>query len=122
MITPAHEDIIIYQGATYFRRYTWKTGDPATPVDLTGATLRMQVRETKHSDIPLLSLSTGGSGITVTDAANGKFTVRAEAAQTDALSFTTGVYDLEIKLADGTVTRLVEGSATLSRQVTRNDG
>lgn len=123
MITPATEDITIYQGATFFRRYTWKTGDPAAPVDLTGASIRMQVRTHKESETALLTVSNGTSGgVTITDAANGEFTVRVEAADTDDLEFPRGVYDIEIEMPDGTVNRLVEGAVTLSRQVTRTDG
>jgi len=122
VITPAREDITIYQGATYFRRYTWKTGDPAAPVDLTGASIRMQVRTHKESATALLSVSTDAGGITITDAANGEFAVRVEAIDTDDLEFPKGVYDIEIEMPDGTVNRLVEGAVTLSRQVTRTDG
>lgn len=119
MIKPTREDITIYQGATYFRRYTWTPDDPAVPQDLTGAAIRMQVRETKNSDVTLLDLSTAGAGVTITDGPAGKFTVRAEASQTDALSFSRGVYDLEIRMPDSTVIRMVEGDVILSRQVTR---
>ena len=47
---PAGElDLYIEQGATYRKTLTWKTGSPATPVDLTGYTARLQVR-TKIDD------------------------------------------------------------------------
>ncbi|UCP00107.1 hypothetical protein LF844_09925 [Metapseudomonas lalkuanensis] len=84
------------------------------PVDLTGCSARMQIRD-KPGGALLLELSTG-AGLTLEPAG----TLRREisAAQTGALSFTAAVYDLELTFADGTVQRWAEGPVTLSPQVT----
>lgn len=119
MITPAQEDIEIFQGATWQRKYTWQAGEPATGVDITGAEVRMQVRPSKRSDTVFVNASTVSGEITLTDAPNGEFTIRLEASTTDDLSFSRAVYDIEIEMTDGTVYRLVEGDACLSREVTR---
>lgn len=88
------------------------------PVDLTGYTARMQLRASAAADAVLLDLTTENGGITL-GATDGTITCTASAAQTAALAFSTAVYDLELVDGDGAVTRLAEGSVTLSREVTR---
>ncbi|RST54100.1 hypothetical protein [Variovorax sp. DXTD-1] len=108
----------IDQGATFTKTVTWKTGKPALPVDLTGCTARMQVRETIQSDDVLLELSTTDGRITLGGTA-GTVNLRVEAADTAIIAWKSGVYDLEIQFADGTVRRLLSGSVTVSPEVTR---
>ena len=111
-------DILIEQGATFELHIVYETGNPATPVDLTGWTARMQVRTNyKAPDPPLMSLTTENGGITVGSA--GQVDVVGAATLTDLLPAPkVCVYDLE--LVNGvTVRRVLEGSATVSPQVTR---
>jgi hypothetical protein len=84
------------------------------PVDLTGCTARMQIRDQPGGQL-LLELSTG-AGLTLEAAG----TLRREisAAQTGGLTFTDAVYDLEVTFADGSVQRWAEGSVKVSPQVT----
>lgn len=89
-----------------------------TPVDLTGYTARMQVRASAAADAVLLDLTTENGGITL-GTTDGTVTCTATATQTAALTFGTGVYDLELVDGSGVVTRLAEGSVCLSREVTR---
>jgi hypothetical protein len=56
--------------------------------------------------------------ITITPAL-GKISIHATAAQTNALVAGDYVYDLEITSSTGIVTRLIQGRATVSPQVTR---
>lgn len=116
MITPASKNITIYQGATFFKRYTWKSAD--APVDLTAAEIRMQVRQSVKSAETLIDATTSNGLVVIDDPTGGSFHINIPATETDLLSFNTGVYDIEIDL-DGYVYRLVEGRATLSLQVTR---
>lgn len=112
----------IEQGATFKRLLQWKAGDPAVPVDLTGYVARMQVRGEQAASSVLLELTTANGGIAITDAAQGKFELRIKAADTSALTFDSGVYDLEMVAPDGpdnTVTRLLAGSVSVSPEVTR---
>jgi hypothetical protein len=110
----------IDQGSTFIKQVTWKTGtaEAATPVDLTGCTARMQVRERVESTDILLTLTTENGRITLGGVA-GTVDLRVEADDTAALNFRTGVYDLEIEFADGTVRRLLSGGVSLSLEVTR---
>lgn len=119
-MTPASVDLTIYKGSTFSRQVQWKTGTPALPVNITGCTLRMQIRGKITDASVILSLTTENGGIVITDAVNGKFSVVIEASASTAVAATSGVYDLEIVMPDTTtVYRLMEGSVTLVPEVTR---
>jgi hypothetical protein len=67
----------------------------------------------------VLTLTSENAGITLGDAA-GTITLSATATVTAALTAPfSGVYDLELVSGGGVVTRLLEGSATISPEVTR---
>lgn len=108
----------IDQGATFTKQVTWKTGTPALPVDLTGCSARMQARSDVKSSTTLLDLTTANGGITLGGAA-GTVTIRLTAAQTEAITWLSAVYDLEVVMADSSVRRLMYGSITVSPEVTR---
>lgn len=110
-------DITINQGATFELTITYKDS-AGTAINLTGYTARMQVRETYSSSSTVVSL-TNGSGITLGGAA-GTIAILISAATTAALTAPfSGVYDLEIVSGGGVVTRLLQGAATVSPEVTR---
>jgi len=52
---------------------------------------------------------------------NGVFALLFPASTTNNLSFSSGVYDLEIEMPGGVVYRLLEGRIRVDLQVTRND-
>lgn len=85
------------------------------PVDLTGATARMQIRAQVGGAV-LLELTTANGGLAVTGP--GTITRTLSAAQTAALTWSEAVYDLEVEYADGTVQRYLQGDVTVSREVT----
>lgn len=85
------------------------------PVDLTGANARMQIRA-GVGGVLLLELTTENDGLAITGP--GTLTRTLSAAQTAALAWTEAVYDLEVEYADGTVQRYLQGSVTVSREVT----
>lgn len=110
-------DIEINQGATFELTVTWKDS-AGTAINLTGYSARMQVRETYSSSSTIVSL-TNGSGITLGGAA-GTIAIVISATTTAALTAPfSGVYDLELVSAGGVVTRLLQGAATVSPEVTR---
>lgn len=86
------------------------------PVDLTGATARMQIRAGLGGAL-LLELTTENDGLAITGP--GTLTRFLSAAQTAALAWAEAVYDLEVEYADGTVQRYLQGAVTVSREVTR---
>jgi hypothetical protein len=108
----------INQGATLALVATWKDS-AGTAVNLTGYTARLNVRETYSSSSAILTLTTENSGITLGGSA-GTITLSASATTTAALTAPfSGVYDLELVSGGGVVTRLLEGVATVSPEVTR---
>ena len=117
MTTPAKLKLTIYQGATFRKRLTWRAPSKA-PIDLTGCTARMQIRAKIEATTPLLTLTTENGGISLGGTA-GTIELLIDADDTAALTWTSGVYDLEIVFPGGQVTRLTYGSVTVSPEVTR---
>jgi hypothetical protein len=110
-------DLYIEQGATLSLPIIWKDSD-GNVINITGYTARMQVRQTRPSTTVLLSATTE-NGKLVIDGSNGKVTISLSATDTSAITWLTGVYDLELISGSGVVTRLIEGSVTVSQEVTR---
>jgi hypothetical protein len=87
------------------------------PYELTDHTARMQVRRTVESTSSIISLTTENGRISL-DGPNGLITLILGAADTSALT-SSGVYDLEIIDINGLVSRVIQGTFTLSLEVTR---
>jgi hypothetical protein len=87
-----------------------------TPVDLTGMTARMMIKDRVGGE-ELVELTTENGGIDINTGAYA-ITVFISAADTAALSFKKGVYDLEMVSSDGTVTLLLTGDITVNDEVT----
>jgi hypothetical protein len=120
-------NILIEQGTTFYRLIDVMEPnilDPNTfdPFNLTGYTARMQIRRTIDSPTAMLSLTSptvSGNGITVMDGANNAISINITDTLTSSLT-SSGVYDLEIiKTSTGAVSRLLQGTVTLSLEVTR---
>jgi hypothetical protein len=110
-------DITIEQGATFRLSLVWED-NLGVPIDLTGYTARMQLRQRHSSDTAALTL-TSTAGDIVLGGALGTIVVTAAATVTDDIPFRAGVYDLEVVSGSGFVTRLIEGAATITPEVTR---
>ena len=106
----------IDQGAVWTVVFVYK--DPNdNPINLTGYTAAMQLRQAYDSAVADLTLTTSNGGITITGA-TGTVTVNATATQTGAL--TPGFYVYDLELTSGTnISRLVQGQLTVAEQVTR---
>jgi hypothetical protein len=109
-------DITCEQGATFQRILTWKDSD-GDPINLNGYTAAMQVRDGACGQTKILEATTGNSKI-VLGGALGTITITVSATDTAALPVGEFVYDLELNQS-GTVTRLIQGSFTVSREVTK---
>jgi len=109
-------DITIEQGATFTLSATWKDS-AGTPVNITDYSARMQVRPNYESEEILVSL-VSPADITL-GGALGTILATISATATQSLAIQEGVYDLELESAGGVVTRLLQGRATISREVTR---
>jgi hypothetical protein len=95
------------------------TGQTFEDFDLTGYTARMQVRRTIDSDSFLLELTTTNGALTINPSiAINEIYIDVSASVTASVS-TSGVYDIEIIDDGGVVSRILEGTFTVSPEVTR---
>ena len=89
-----------------------------TPVDLTGFKARMTIKNRVGGTV-LCTLTTEFGGIAI-DAAAKLITLNISAVDTAAMTFTTGVYDLEMVsgATPAVVTALLFGCVTVTKEVT----
>lgn len=116
-MTAATHNIVIEQGATFRLNLLWKDS-AGSPVNLTGYTARMQVRR-RYNDPDILLNFTTENGAIVLGGAAGTIQVTGLATVTDDIPAKPSVYDLELVSGSGFVTRLIEGSVTITPEVTR---
>ena len=118
-------NILCQQGSSFGRVIALE--QPRTPTEadpseyepyvLTNHTARMQVRRTIESATPLITLTTENGRISL-NGASGLINLSITAADTAAIT-SSGVYDLEIISSNGLVSRVIQGTFTLSPEVTR---
>lgn len=116
MIEPTTINLTVYQGATFKRTWAVTSEEDGSPYNLTAWTARMQIRAKKKSEDYLLNLTTENGGIIIEVTVEESIYMSPE--QTAELS-SSGVYDLELVDPQGEVIRIMEGSVTLSTEVTR---
>jgi len=85
-----------------------------TGYNLTTYTAKLQARTNYGASTAFVTL-TNGSGITLGD---GTFSLTFTNAQTNAMPLGQWVYDLEITSSTGKVDRVIQGSFTVTPQVT----
>lgn len=107
--------------ATVERNRTWRLPCQwkleGVPVNLTGYTLKCSIKTNSNTPYSLLDL-TVGSGITITDIANGKFTLTLTMAQTNALPQVTMVFDVLAISPGGEGDTIFSGTMSLVDTVT----
>ncbi len=141
MSKPVKVQLQIYQGATFTKRFGWgsypyavterngvivnvATGRLAPSSDyiainLTGWTARMQARRKIDDPDALFTLTTENGGI-VLGGIGGTVDIVMDAVETSGFDWKNGVWDLELVAPGGSVTRLAEGSISVSPEVTRD--
>lgn len=86
-------------------------------VNLTGATIRMQLRKNYSDTAAALSLtSVASAGITITNAAAGQFKINTQIIDIPVYNY---VYDIQITLSSGVVKTYVQGGFNITNEVTR---
>jgi hypothetical protein len=110
-------NLTIEQGATFRLLVEWLDG--SNPVDLTDFSARMQIRPYAASDEVFITLDTGSNG-GITIESDWVILIEIPAEDTALLDEYCGVYDLELESLTGVVTRLLQGSVTISPEVTRS--
>jgi len=115
-MTAAVHNFTVEQGTTCVLTFKWLSN--GAPVNLTGATAKMQIRETASSTTVLWEMSTANGRLSIAEAL-GEITLTITPTQSTAFTWTFGKYDLEITTAGGTVYRLVRGTVSVSAEVTK---
>lgn len=111
-------NIIADQGATFTRAFIKKDHEKRV-IPLTGNYLaRMQVRETYESPSTILNLNTENDYITI-DGPRGVISVVVSDDETRLLIPGEYVYDLELVYPDEQVERMLMGTFTVRKEVTR---
>ena len=104
------------QNATFSFIVEYKDSNGAA-INLTGASAKMQIRDTKGGSKLAVTLTSPSGGITI-DAPNGKLTVKMTPTQTNKLFYPKSSYDLMLTDSNSNKIKLLEGFMTLSRSVT----
>jgi len=108
-------DIEINQGSTFDVTLTYKDS-AGNPIDLTGYDARMKIKQKKSDATEIVELSVTNGRIILGGAA-GTIRLLIDAALTATLDFPKSFYDLEL-VNGSVVSRILEGRATLSKEVT----
>lgn len=95
------------------------TGQTFTPFSLENFTARMQVRRTIDSNSVLVYLTTENGGLQINPGTKiNELRIFMSDSVTASID-SSGVYDIEIEDVTGSVSRILQGSFTLSPEVTR---
>jgi hypothetical protein len=86
-------------------------------IDLSGASAKMQVRDTKGGAKLAVTLTSPSGGIII-DGPNGKLTVKMTPTQTSKIFYPKSSYDVMVVDSNGNKIKLLEGFMTLNRSVT----
>ena len=105
------------QNATFNFQVQYMENDEVTPIDLTGASAKMQVRDTKGGSKLAFSLTSPSGGITI-DGPNGTLDIKITPTQTNKLFYPKSAYDIMVVDTNGNKIKLLEGFMTLNRSVT----
>lgn len=116
-MTPGLVNFVCPQGTTFRRTITYKIDD--LPVDLSGYSSRLQVREAYYSTDPLVNLSSGSIGGITLGGSAGTINILIDAEVTAEFPTGNHVYDLEIISPSEYVDRIIEGTFTVTPEVTR---
>jgi hypothetical protein len=108
----AKADIIVDQGTT-FNITLYLTNNAGQPLDLTGNSVKAQIRKWYTSTTSIDFTST-----ILSPSTNGVIELSLNANTTAGMSFGRYVYDVITTDSGGTVTRVVEGQLTVTPEVT----
>ena len=128
------KDITVNQGANHVEVFTIEvltndtlpfdaTTNPYIPLDLTVATIQMQVRQSYNTSTVILTATDLNGRIVKTDSVNGTFELRIAPDDLDLVKGNSSevhyLYDLMISLSASNTIKVAEGTFTVIRQITR---
>jgi hypothetical protein len=94
-------------------------GVTTTPIDLTGSTLMLEIREQESDHEAVVSVSSPSDGIAITDAPNGAFQITMTRDKLARLWPGDFVSDLVRLMPSGLIERMWEGTVTVVEGTTR---
>ena len=115
-MTAVNYNIICEQGATFKRNILYKS-DNNLPINLTGYTARMQVRNDYSSPTFIIELTTENGRIAL-GGVNGTIDLTIPANLTTLFIAGVYIYDLEL-INNSDVYRLIQGTFTVNAEVTK---
>jgi hypothetical protein len=105
------------QNTTFKFEIQYTEDDEITPIDLTGASAKMQVRDTKGGSKIAFTLTSPSGGISINEE-TGTLSISITPTQTNKLFYPKSSYDIMMIDSNGNKIKLLEGFMTLSRSVT----
>ena len=121
MAAGSRYDLTLVQGATFYLKFSYQNSSKV-PISLSGYTARLQVRTDHDASTASLELTTENGGIILNSPSIGDIVLKLSNTATSAISFATGVYDLELIHSDGPdtiVDNILYGTVSVRRNVTR---
>jgi hypothetical protein len=119
-MTPGSLDFVFRDNVPFTRIIRLQNRVTRTPLDLTGATARMQVRAQPGRGHLLLDLSTENGGITISPV-EGVVRLDIALSAIAALTWNRGYYDLLVMLSDNVPMPILAGEFRRERGVTYLD-
>ena len=125
MAKPAIYNIQVTRGDTLTLSALFQDDqEPASPIDFTGCSIVMQVRQGPNYPV-FAEFSSVGDNPKITfdnnDPTTGRIYIRDEAVNTAAYPWTQASYDIQVTYADGTVRTHLAGYVTVLEDITEND-
>jgi hypothetical protein len=100
-----------------FNQVAFEVKKNGTAINLTGATIKMQLRKLYTDTTAALSLTSASSaGITITNASAGQFKINEQIIDIEVFNY---VYDIQFTLSSGEVKTYVKGGFNVTPEVTR---
>jgi hypothetical protein len=85
-------------------------------LDLTGATIKMQLKRPADLTVAILSItSVASAGITITNPSGGLFKINEQIIDIEVFNY---AYDIQLTLASGVVKTYVSGTFNITKEIT----
>ena len=84
-------------------------------LDLTGATIKMQLKKSSNSPASLSLSSVSSAGITITSPSAGLFKINEQIIDIEVFNY---AYDIQLTLASGVVKTYVSGTFNITKEIT----
>jgi hypothetical protein len=115
-MSAGNHDFNIYQNETFDKQITITNSDSGDPLDLTGHSAKLEVRD--DSDSVITTFDSSDSSLSI-DGSNGIIELEKTPSETSQLSQGRYDYDLRIEDAGGVADFVLEGTVTVYDTVTQ---